>query len=129
MGYGPHGYFAGFDHGPAERGLYAIRVLEEEININNSRDLEQDITRFIDAIKRDEGTKGIILDLGGVGRIDSSGVGMLVTVHRYASDSNFVCALADVGKEVYRVLKLTAMTQEIFRELIFKSVEEAYKNI
>jgi len=75
--------------------------------------------RFMDEFTRDKENKGIILDF--------AGVGFLVESSERARKDGHCCALANVNNQVYKVLKLTAMTEEIFKDLIFKSVDEAYQ--
>lgn len=126
MGYGYLGYFAGFDHTQPTNGLFALNLIDKDINVSNYKGLEVDVIRFLNEMTRDPENKGIILDFSGVDYIDSSGVGLLVKASDYARKNGYCCALADVNDNVYKVLKLTAMTEEIFRDLIFKSVAEAY---
>ena len=127
MGYGQLGFFAGFDHGQAVNGFYALKITESDVNISNYKSLETDIARFLVEIERDEENKGIILDFSDVDQIDSAGVGFLVESSDRAMKNGHFCALANVNNTVYKVLKLTAMTEEIFKDLIFKSLDEAYE--
>ena len=127
MGYGYLGYFAGFDHTQPTNGLFAVKLIDRDINVSNYKGLEVDIIRLLEEMTRDEDNKGIILDFTGVDYIDSSGVGLLVKASEHAGKKGHCCALANVNTNVYKVLKLTAMTDEIFRDLIFKSVPEAYE--
>lgn len=127
MGYGYLGYFAGFDHGKPTDGLFALKLIDRDINISNYKSLEVDITRFVDEITRDKTNKGIVLDFATVDYIDSSGVGLLVKVSGRAKKNGYCCALANISSSVYKVLKLTAMTEQVFKDMIFKSVDEAYR--
>ena len=129
MGFGYLGYFAGFDHGQQVNGLYTLKVTENTITISNHKNLETDIMRFMEEIERDDKNRGIIIDFSEVTEIDPSGVGFLVHLAERGDKIGRCYALASINNEVYKVLKLTKMTEEIFKDLIFKSVAAAQKGL
>lgn len=68
------------------------------------------------------GARPVVLDLTGVGFIDSAGVGLLVGAHRRATDLNSQCALAALTPTVARVLQLTRTDRML---TVFPDVEAA----
>ena len=64
----------------------------------------------------------VLLDLGGVTLIDSSGVGVLVTAHRTADGVGARVALAGASATVGRIFEMTR-TNKLLR--VYPSVEEA----
>lgn len=53
----------------------------------------------------------LVLDLGAVDFIDSTGIGSLVQARNQCRDSGAELRLAEVGPRVFRVLQITGMTQ------------------
>lgn len=129
MGFGYLGYFSGFDHGQPVDGIYALKITQRDINISNHKSIESDIMRFIEEIERDQANRGLVLDFSDVAEIDPAGVGFLVQLAERAQKIGRCYGLASINNEVYKVLKLTKMTEEIFKGLIFKSMGEAYKRL
>jgi anti-anti-sigma factor len=56
-------------------------------------------------------TDELVLDLGGVTFIDSTGIGALVRIHQDATTAGTRVRLTDVPRQVSRVLDLTGLSQ------------------
>ena len=69
-------------------------------------------------------TRGVILDLAGVGRLDSAGLGELVLVHNSAESAGKTVKLASASAHVRAMLKLTNLSSVL---ATYPSVAEAIK--
>jgi anti-sigma B factor antagonist len=70
----------------------------------------------------DEGTKNIVLNLGGVSYMDSAGIGELVACHKRALEKNGHLKLLNPSGKVYDLLMLTKL-DDVFET--FKDEKEA----
>jgi anti-sigma B factor antagonist len=69
-------------------------------------------------------TRGVVLDLAGVGRLDSAGLGELVLVHTSAESEGKTVKLAGANAHVQEMLKLTNLSSVLET---YPSVAEAIK--
>ena len=69
-------------------------------------------------------TRGVVLDLAGVGRLDSAGLGGLVLVHNSAESKGKTVKLASANAHVREMLKLTNLSSVL---ATYPSVAEAIK--
>jgi anti-anti-sigma factor len=69
-------------------------------------------------------TRGVVLDLAGVGRLDSAGLGELVLVHNSAESEGKTVKLASANAHVREMLKLTNLSSVL---ATYPSVAEAIK--
>jgi len=57
--------------------------------------------------------RGLVLDLGDVSFMDSSGIGVLVEVHKAALELNTEFRLTSVPRQVRRVLEVTGVAESL----------------
>lgn len=101
-----------------ERGnIVLISVVEERLDAHNSTDLK---TRMLDLFE--EGKNNMVVDLGGVRFVDSSGLGALVSGFKNASARNGNLKLASLQPQVQSMFELTRL-HRVFE--IFNSSEDA----
>jgi anti-anti-sigma factor len=77
------------------------------------------------AIARTSGDGPIVLDLGGVGFIDSSGLRTLLVASRHAADRHSHVVLRRIGPEVARLLEITGTTAQFTIESPSSGASEA----
>lgn len=82
----------------------AILRTKGEIDLDNSQTLKNKITELVDL-----GNELIVLDLGEVTFIDSSGISMLVSSLKMAAESDCELQLAALKPSVFKVLQLTGV--------------------
>jgi anti-anti-sigma factor len=73
-----------------------------------------------------EGAKHVILDLAGVGKIDSSGIGILVATMWSASQAGTGLTLASISRKVEEVLSIAMLLDHVDHA---DSVDEAIARI
>lgn len=102
-----------------EKGVHnGVRVLSfsGEVDLHTAPVMKETIYKTLE-----EGVKDIILDLGGISFMDSSGLGVLVgTLKRVRSAGGSVCLIC-FRDSVLKVLRLTGLDQ-VFT--IYSSLEE-----
>ena len=79
-----------------------------EVDLSTTPVLRSALVEHLDA-----GRKDLVLDLSEVGFLDSSGLGMLVSLHRRANDEGGSLRLTSVQRPVRRVLQITGL-EEVF---------------
>lgn len=85
-------------------GPIAVLGLSGKITADDNGELREKVTS---SLKR--GHRQILLDLGGVTHIDSSGLGEIVSCHTTAMRENGAIKLANVGKRSRDLLTLTKL--------------------
>ena len=70
----------------------------------------------------DHGVRHVLVDMGKVSQIDSSGIGQLLQFRQHAHEARRTLALADVGRRPKRMLELCGLLH-VFR--VFGGCEEA----
>ena len=88
-------------------GAATVVSVDGEVDLNNSGDVLKGLRACI-IEKRD-----VIVDLSGVGFMDSSGVASLIEAFQLAKQSNLRFSLVSVSAAVLRVLRL-ARLDEVF---------------
>ena len=90
----------------AERQVGSITVLalSGKITLEDSGQLKDKVTSILE-----QGQKRIVLDLGGVNYIDSSGLGEMVSCHTTASRQNASIKLANLGTRSKDLLVMTKL--------------------
>jgi anti-sigma B factor antagonist len=99
-----------------ERSGVKVAALEGALGVAAALELRD----LLDGLLEGPGAK-VLLDLGAVTLIDSSGVGILVTAHRLADSRGAAFALAAAPGPVGRVFELTR-TDKLLR--IYATVED-----
>lgn len=79
-----------------------------EVDLSTTPLLRSALVEHLDA-----GRKSLVLDLSEVGFLDSTGLGMLVSLHRRANDEGGSLRLTSVQRPVRRVLQITGL-EEVF---------------
>ncbi|WP_029917680.1 STAS domain-containing protein [Pelobacter seleniigenes] len=100
--------------------LVRINVEEERMDAHNSGDLKEQMLQLFD-----EGKCNLIIDLGAVRFIDSSGLGALVSGFKNASAREGSLKLCCLQPQVRSMFELTRL-HRVFE--IFASVEEAQES-
>jgi anti-anti-sigma factor len=88
-------------HETRELSGITVIALEGEVDVTGAPELRDLLAGSI------VGGARILLDLGGVSFVDSSGVGVLVTAHRKAAEAGAAFGLAGASTTVARVFELT----------------------
>ena len=78
--------------------------LNGDLDIVNAEDVKRDLTEVLEA-----GPKSLVLDLGEVRFVDSSGLGTLVAIHRYADTAGSTFTLRRVPPQVQRLFEITRL--------------------
>lgn len=89
-----------------ERQLGPVTVLSVsgKITLDDSGDLKRKVMSTLEA-----GHKQIVLELGGVTHIDSSGLGEMVSCHTTATRADGAIKLANLGKRSKDLLVMTKL--------------------
>ena len=79
-----------------------------EVDLSTTPTLRSALSEHLDA-----GRSQLVVDLSDVGFLDSTGLGMLVSMHRRATESGGSLRLSSVQRPVRRVLQITGL-EEVF---------------
>jgi anti-anti-sigma factor len=82
----------------------AIARLSGDLDIVTSEEVKRDLAQLID-----DGHRELALDLSGVGFVDSSGLGVLVAVHRHAESQGAAFVVRSVPPQVQRLFEITRL--------------------
>lgn len=88
-----------------EEGVTVV-ALKGDIDVSRAPALRDLLGQIMDG-----GSTRILLDLSDVDFLDSSGLGLLVTAHRKASEHGWAFGVASAGSAVTRVFELTRTTR------------------
>lgn len=80
----------------------AVALLSGDLDIVTSDEVRRDLTDLIDA-----GHRALALDLSEVGFVDSSGLGVLVALHRHAGARGGELTVRSVPPRVQRLFEIT----------------------
>lgn len=102
-----------------KNGIVIVYVQEERLDAHNSNDLKEEMQRLFQ-----DGKKNILIDLGDVRFIDSSGLGALVSGFKNAITNQGNLKLSSLQPQVKSMFELTRL-HRVFE--IFPSAGEAIK--
>ncbi|HZM37664.1 MAG TPA: STAS domain-containing protein [Acidimicrobiales bacterium] len=85
-------------------GGRATARLSGDLDIVTSDEVKRDLAQLID-----DGHSVLALDLSGVGFVDSSGLGVLVAVHRHAESHGASFVVRAVPPQVQRLFEITRL--------------------
>ncbi|KAI4992877.1 hypothetical protein ZWY2020_007190 [Hordeum vulgare] len=111
-------------------GVLVLRV-DSPIYFANSGYLRERITRWIDdddertSAKGETGVQYVVLDMGAVGSIDTSGTSMLDELKKTLDRRGIQIVLANPGSEIMKKLDSSKVLELIGHEWIFPTVGEA----
>ncbi len=108
------------DYKVQQNGDVSILSLTGEIDVSVAPQLRSVLQKLIDA-----GQVKIVIDLGNVAFIDSSGLGIFVVAYKSAKANNGDIKFAAARPEVLKVIKLTRLDKHFE---LFKTTEEAEKS-
>lgn len=97
-----------------QHGMLVLCVQEERIDAHNSAELK---ALMLDALER--GETNIVMQLGKVRFIDSSGLGALLSGYKNAAANNGKLVLANIQPQVLSMFELTRLNRvfEIYPDL------------
>jgi anti-sigma B factor antagonist len=85
---------------------------EDAVALGLAGDLDMSATfalePVLDRILAD-GARELVLDLGGVGFVDSSGLGLLIATHERTSDADVAMAITGAAPEIQRVFQIAGL--------------------
>ncbi len=99
-----------------KNGVLVVKIEEERLDASTAPDFKKYVLEYIS-----EGKGRILLDLGKVDFIDSSGLGAIVTILKRVSENGDLC-ICNPTEPVKNMFKLTRM-ERVFR--VFESENEA----
>lgn len=102
-------------------GYNVLTIQEERIDAHNSGELKDYFLHLIE-----QGEKQIIVELGQVRFIDSSGLGALLSGNKHSVMKSGKFALVNIQKQVYSMFELTRLNR-VFE--IYASLDEAAGNV
>ncbi|XP_042450975.1 sulfate transporter 3.1-like [Zingiber officinale] len=109
-------------------GVLILRI-DSPVYFSNASYLRERISRWVD--EETESSKGetslqyLILDLGAVGSIDTSGISMLEEVKKMTDRTGIKFVLANPGSEVMKKMDSSKVLEAIGEEWIFLTVADA----
>lgn len=112
---------ASMNHWPTrttEAGVVVVRP-EGRLNMVSAKRLRDQLCDLVDA-----GKIRLVVDLSGVGTVDSSGLGALITALKAARRSGGDLRIAAVGAQAASVLELTNLNQLL---KTYPSAEDAFR--
>jgi anti-sigma B factor antagonist len=101
-------------------GYSVLAVQDERIDAHNSGELKEYLLQMIEA-----GEKQIIVQLGRVRFIDSSGLGALLSGNKHILAKSGKLALTNIQKQVLSMFELTRLNR-VFD--IYVDLDEAFSN-
>ena len=105
-----------------ENGI-ALLKFDGEVIFDNSNQLKEEAKK---RLSRKEETKKLIIDLSQVPYLDSSGVGVLLSLFKFMKTRGGSLAIANPNEKIRRVFDVTKMTEII---PAYETTEEAVANI
>jgi anti-sigma B factor antagonist len=105
-----------------EETYVVVHFVESNIEFFNT----SNILGFLEKVLSDLGNPTVVLDMITVTAIDSSGIGLMITLHKLLRESGHHLLLINVGETAARVFKLTSMGSFL---KTFASIEDAERFI
>ena len=87
------------------KGSHRIIELSGSLDIYSASKMKKEINKMID----DEGLESLILDMGKVSHMDSSGIAMLANLQKKMKGEGFKFALLNVTADIIAVLRLSSL--------------------
>jgi SulP family sulfate permease len=106
-------------------GLLMVRM-DAEMYFGNTRYLKQTLAR-LEAEGASGPLRGVVIDMGSVGRMDSSAAMALAELHRDYKERGVVVFLAQVRMPVQEVLERAHLVEQLGEEHIVMTVEHAVR--
>lgn len=100
-------------------GIMKISI-PDELELNNA----QDVKRFVYEQAFGKGFKYVILDFSQTHYIDSTGIGVIVALHKQALANAGAVAFVNMDQNIKNLLKMTALDRVLN---IFDTLEEAVR--
>jgi len=104
-----------------DHGSITVLELAGKITIGDG---DVQLRKLVDQVL-DNGTRKLIMDLGDIKYIDSSGIGELVSCHTTIKNRGGEMRLSRLNSKIYSLLQLTALIT-VFS--IYDSLEDALQN-
>jgi anti-anti-sigma factor len=101
----------------------AVLKFDGEVIFDNSNQLKEESKRRLEKKKKVE---SLIIDLSQVSYLDSSGVGVVLSLFKFMRTRNGSLAVAEPNEKIKRVFDVTKMAEII---PVYANVEEAMKEI
>ncbi|MCA3748586.1 MAG: STAS domain-containing protein [Rubrobacter sp.] len=105
-------------------GLAAVELLPEgDLDIESAEEFRRTFTRLLDS-----GVSHFFVNLGGVGYMDSTGLGSLMQLHRKAREAGGSVRFYDLRPEVREIFRLTHLDRiidvDLTREAALSGIRE-----
>ena len=88
-------------------GRHKILEVQGDVDLYNVGELKQSIFKLLDQ----ENVKSLIIDMGGISYMDSSGIGALVAGQKKVKTKSGKFGLLNIREEVLNILKLATLDQ------------------
>ena len=88
-------------------------ILDNNIKIENALDVKRLLIKKLEEAKK-ESEKTLVIDFNQVNFIDSTGLGILVSIHKRSIEQGVQLILKNISPMVYDVFEIT-MLDEVFK--------------
>ncbi len=105
-----------------ENGI-AFLKFDGEVIFDNSNQLKEEAKKIL---SKKEETKSLVIDLSQVPYLDSSGVGVILSLFKFMKNRGGSLAVANPNDKIRRVFDVTKITEII---PAYETIEEALANI
>lgn len=87
-------------------------ILDNNIKIENALDIKRLLIKKLEESKK-ESEKTLVIDFSQVNFIDSTGLGVLVSIHKRSIEQGVQLILRNISPKVYDIFEIT-MLDEVF---------------
>lgn len=101
----------------------AVLEVDGEVIFDNSNQLKEEAKK---RLAKKEEVENLIIDLSRVPYLDSSGVGVVLSLFKFMRNRNGSLSVAEPNEKIKRVFDVTKMTEII---PVYANVEEALKEV
>ncbi len=105
----------------SKKDITIFRLQEKRLDASLAPELKSQVLMLVA-----EGKKYLIIDLGQVDAIDSSGIGALLIAHRHTAEMEGFAAFIGVHGNVKDLLQMMQLHKQLY---IFSSVQEVLRNL